>query len=69
MAVLRIDPTTRTTGETRIPIGDLVVGDRVIVRPGEKVASDGVVSDGQGAVDAAMVTGESAPVDVGPGDP
>ena len=69
VAVLRIDPTTRVTGETRIPIDDLVVGDRFIVRPGEKVASDGVVSDGQSAVDASLVTGESTPVEVCAGDP
>ncbi len=69
VAVLRIDPSTRITRETRIPITDLVVGDRFIVRPGEKVASDGVVSDGQSAVDTSLVTGESTPVDVSPGDP
>ncbi|MCC8249533.1 heavy metal translocating P-type ATPase [Saccharothrix luteola] len=54
--------------ETRIPIGELAVGDRFVVRPGEKIATDGVVADGSSAVDASMLTGESAPVEVGPGD-
>jgi Cu+-exporting ATPase len=68
VSVLRIDPATRTTSETRVPVGRLVVGDQFIVRPGEKVATDGVVLDGSSAVDASLVTGESTPVDVGPGD-
>ncbi|GAA2511661.1 heavy metal translocating P-type ATPase [Pilimelia columellifera] len=55
--------------ETRIPVDQLVVGDRFVVRPGEKIATDGQVEDGASAVDAAMVTGESVPVEVGPGDP
>jgi P-type Cu+ transporter len=55
--------------ELRIPIDQLVVGDRFVARPGEKVAADGVVTDGSSAVDASLVTGESVPVDVGPGDP
>ncbi|NUT99365.1 MAG: copper-translocating P-type ATPase, partial [Saccharothrix sp.] len=54
--------------ETRIPIGELQVGDRFVVRPGEKIATDGVVEDGNSAVDASMLTGESVPVEVGPGD-
>ncbi|MEU4804636.1 heavy metal translocating P-type ATPase [Actinosynnema sp. NPDC023587] len=54
--------------EVRVPIADLVVGDRFVVRPGEKVATDGVVEDGGSAVDASTVTGESVPVEVGPGD-
>ncbi|MGW5667596.1 heavy metal translocating P-type ATPase [Micromonospora sp. NPDC003776] len=54
--------------ETRIPVDQLVVGDRFVVRPGEKVATDGVVEDGTSAVDASMLTGESVPVEVGPGD-
>jgi Cu+-exporting ATPase len=66
-SVLRIDPTTRTTSEARIPVDQLAVGDQVIVRPGEKIATDGVVLDGSSAVDASLVTGESTPVDVGPG--
>ena len=63
-----MDPTTRATTEVRIPVGDLVVGDRFVVRPGEKVATDGRVVEGSSAVDASLVTGESLPVDVTPGD-
>ncbi|MFD7658045.1 heavy metal translocating P-type ATPase, partial [Actinosynnema sp. NPDC059797] len=59
----------REGGETRIPIAELVVGDRFVVRPGEKIATDGVVDEGSSAVDASMVTGESVPVEVSPGDP
>ncbi|WP_373864348.1 heavy metal translocating P-type ATPase [Nocardia salmonicida] len=55
--------------ETRIPIEQLVVGDEFVVRPGEKIASDGVVVDGTSAVDESLLTGESLPVEVGPGDP
>ncbi|MFI1705809.1 heavy metal translocating P-type ATPase [Streptomyces griseoruber] len=55
--------------ETRIPADKLVVGDRFVVRPGEKIATDGTVVEGVSAVDASMLTGESVPVDVGPGDP
>ncbi|MGV9763449.1 heavy metal translocating P-type ATPase [Micromonospora tulbaghiae] len=54
--------------EIRIPVGGLAVGDRFVVRPGEKVATDGVVEEGTSAVDASMLTGESVPVEVGPGD-
>ena len=46
----------------------LAVGDRFVVRPGEKIATDGVVEEGTSAVDASMLTGESVPVEVGPGD-
>jgi Cu+-exporting ATPase len=53
--------------ETRVPVADLAVGDLFVVRPGEKVATDGVVESGTSAVDASMVTGESVPVEVGPG--
>jgi P-type Cu+ transporter len=53
--------------ERRIPITGLVVGDRFVVRPGEKIATDGVVEDGTSAVDASMLTGESVPVEVGVG--
>jgi P-type Cu+ transporter len=54
--------------EVRIPIGELKAGDRFVVRPGEKIATDGVVDEGSSAVDASMLTGESVPVEVGPGD-
>ncbi len=53
--------------ERRIPIEQLAVGDRFVVRPGEKVATDGVVDLGSSAVDMSMLTGESVPVEVGPG--
>jgi Cu+-exporting ATPase len=58
----------RGAQETRIPVDQLVVGDRFVVRPGEKVATDGLVEEGTSAVDASMLTGESVPVEVGPGD-
>ncbi|MFD1152049.1 heavy metal translocating P-type ATPase [Saccharothrix hoggarensis] len=54
--------------EVRVPIAELAVGDRFAVRPGEKIATDGVVAEGSSAVDASMLTGESVPVEVGPGD-
>ena len=54
--------------EQRIPIEQLTIGDEFVVRPGEKVATDGVVIEGSSAVDASMLTGESMPVEVGPGD-
>jgi Cu+-exporting ATPase len=69
VAVLRDDPAGGATTEVRIPVGDLVVGDRFVVRPGEKVATDGVVEDGSSAIDASLLTGESVPVEVAPGDP
>ncbi|MDA8369962.1 MAG: heavy metal translocating P-type ATPase [Nocardiopsaceae bacterium] len=54
--------------EERISVDELAVGDRFVVRAGEKVATDGRVVEGSSAVDASMVTGESVPVEVGPGD-
>ncbi|GIF10141.1 heavy metal translocating P-type ATPase [Actinoplanes teichomyceticus] len=54
--------------ERRMPVTELVVGDRFVVRPGEKIATDGVIEDGTSAVDASMLTGESVPVEVAPGD-
>ena len=63
VAVLRGDV------EVRIPLGELLVGDEFVVRPGEKVATDGVIVDGASAVDASLLTGESVPVEVGVGDP
>ena len=53
---------------TEIPLDELTVGTRFVVRPGEKVATDGVIVDGHSSVDASMVTGEPMPVEVGPGD-
>ena len=64
VAVQRISATTRATTEVVIPIDDLRVGDHFVVRPGEKVATDGVVVDGVSAIDTSVVTGESIPVDV-----
>ncbi|WP_006243365.1 heavy metal translocating P-type ATPase [Mycolicibacterium tusciae] len=63
VAVLRDGST-----ETRIPISQLAVGDQFVIRPGEKIATDGVVVSGTSAVDASMLTGEPVPVEVGPGD-
>jgi Cu+-exporting ATPase len=54
--------------ERRVPVDQLAVGDRFVVRPGEKVATDGVVEDGRSAVDESLLTGESVPVEKGPGD-
>jgi Cu+-exporting ATPase len=54
--------------EVRVPTGELAVGDLFVVRPGEKIATDGVVREGSSAVDASMLTGESVPVEIGPGD-
>lgn len=54
--------------ETKIPVEDLQVGDEFIVRPGEKIATDGVVVSGTSAVDASMLTGEAVPVEVAEGD-
>jgi Cu+-exporting ATPase len=59
----------RGGAESRIPIAQLAVGDRFVVRPGEKIATDGVIEEGSSAVDASMLTGESVPVEVRPGDP
>ena len=53
---------------TSIPVEQLAVGDEFVVRPGEKIATDGVVVIGTSAVDASMLTGEAVPVEVGPGD-
>ncbi|GAA3443783.1 heavy metal translocating P-type ATPase [Planomonospora venezuelensis] len=58
---------TLASGEL-VPVGRLKAGDRFLVRPGEKIATDGVVEEGSSAVDASMLTGESVPVEVRPGD-
>jgi P-type Cu+ transporter len=60
-----VDPGGR---ERRVPIDQLAVGMRFVVRPGEKVPTDGVVVEGSSAVDRSLLTGESVPVEVGPGD-
>jgi P-type Cu+ transporter len=57
----------RDGAEVRVPVDDLRVGDRFVVRPGDKIATDGIVEAGASAVDQSMLTGESIPVDVGPG--
>ncbi|MFK0178161.1 heavy metal translocating P-type ATPase [Streptomyces xanthochromogenes] len=59
----------REGAELRVPVGELRTGDHFVVRPGEKIATDGTVVEGASAVDASMLTGESVPVDVGVGDP
>ncbi|MEV0634598.1 heavy metal translocating P-type ATPase [Streptomyces sp. NPDC050619] len=64
VTVLRADG-----GEQTVPVKDLKTGDRFLVRPGEKIATDGTVVEGSSAVDASMLTGESVPVEVGVGDP
>ncbi|MER5935687.1 heavy metal translocating P-type ATPase [Streptomyces sp. NPDC001928] len=56
-------------GERTVPVPELTVGDRFLVRPGEKIATDGTVIEGSSAVDASMLTGESVPVEVAQGDP
>jgi len=69
VAVLRQDGGgAMATTEHRVPIEELVVGDRFVVRPGEKVATDGLILSGRSTIDASMVTGESMPVEVGPQD-
>jgi Cu+-exporting ATPase len=62
VAILGADGTER-----RVPVGRLAAGDRFLVRPGEKVATDGIVEEGSSAVDMSMLTGEPVPVEVGPG--
>ncbi len=59
----------RDGSEHKIPAGRLQVGDVIVVRPGEKIATDGVVIEGSSAVDASLVTGESVPVEVSPDSP
>ncbi|CAB4928203.1 unannotated protein [freshwater metagenome] len=60
--------TARLEDGTEIALEELVVGVRFVVRPGEKIATDGVVVDGHSAIDMSMITGEPVPVEVGPGD-
>ncbi len=68
VSVLREGPDGQGAKEVRVAVGRLAVGDRFVVRPGEKVATDGIVVEGTSAVDASMLTGESVPVDVTVGD-
>ena len=58
----------RSGTEQRVPVSVLAAGDEFVVRPGEKIAVDGVVVEGRSAVDASLVTGEAMPAEVGPGD-
>ncbi len=58
----------RNGTEVRVPADSLSVGDLIVARPGERVATDGVVVEGASALDASAMTGESVPIDVGPGD-
>lgn len=68
VAVLRVPAGGGSPVEVRVPVAELRVGEEFVVRPGEKIATDGVVVSGTSAVDASMVTGESVPVEVGPDD-
>jgi Cu+-exporting ATPase len=64
----RVATVVRDGEESEIPIADVVPGDIVVVRPGQRVPVDGVITNGSSALDEAMITGESVPVDKGPGD-
>jgi Cu+-exporting ATPase len=58
----------RPGGEVQVPIDQVVVGDRFVVRPGEKIATDGTIEEGTSAIDTSLLTGEAVPVEVGPTD-
>ena len=58
----------RNGAEVRVPAGQLAAGEEFVVRPGEKIAADGIVTSGSSAVDTSMLTGEPVPAEVGPGD-
>ncbi|MCC5952222.1 MAG: copper-translocating P-type ATPase [Acidimicrobiia bacterium] len=60
--------TVRLVDGSEVPVASLEVGDRFVVRPGERIATDGVIVEGHSAVDTSMVTGEPVPVEVAPGD-
>jgi P-type Cu+ transporter len=67
--LLELGARTATLEDGReVPVEDLVPGDRVVVRPGDRIPADGVVADGRSAVDTSMLTGEPVPVEKGPGD-
>jgi Cu+-exporting ATPase len=67
VSLLEVGP-DGTDRERRVPVAELAVGNRFVVRPGEQIATDGVVEEGASAIDASMLTGEAVPVEVGPGD-
>ena len=69
MGAKEVDGSAATVSEQRMPIEQLRVGDEFVVRPGEKIAADGVVVEGASAIDASMLTGESVPVEVRPRRP
>ena len=66
--LVRIDPETGERTENVVPASSLQVGDLFAVRPGEKVATDGIIIEGSSALDTSLLTGESVPVDAAPGD-
>ena len=66
--LVRIDPETGERTESVVPAASLQVGDLFAVRPGEKVATDGIIIEGSSALDTSLLTGESVPVDAAPGD-
>ena len=66
--LVRIDPETGERTESVVPASSLQVGDLFTVRPGEKVATDGIIIEGSSALDTSLLTGESVPVDAAPGD-
>ena len=66
--LVRIDPATGERTESVVPASSLQVGDLFAVRPGEKVATDGIIVEGSSALDTSLLTGESVPVDAAPGD-
>ena len=66
--LVTIDPATGERSEQVVPASSLQVGDLFAVRPGEKVATDGIIVDGSSALDTSLLTGESVPVDAAPGD-
>ena len=66
--LVRIDPETGERTESVVPASSLQVGDLFAVRPGEKVATDGIIVEGASALDTSLLTGESVPVDASPGD-
>ena len=66
--LVSVDPVTGERSESVVPASSLQVGDLFAVRPGEKVATDGIIVDGSSALDTSLLTGESVPVDASPGD-